>query len=271
MIESLFVDPVLMTKNIIKNEGWESLYNGLLSAQVGIGYSSAVYFFLFNYFKVHAVSLKSQRRMQTLAASTAAKKVSLGPIENLLVASIAGFINVFCTMPVWVVNTQMASAKKGEFASTWDCVKNIYGKHNMRGFYKGLIPALILVSNPAIQFMSYEHMMHLLLKRTSLRSSKQLSALQLFMMGALAKALATLATYPYQVLKSRLQSQHHNYDSTLAAVLSMWKDEGPGSFFEGMSAKMFQTVLNSAFLFLFKERLFFIVRYLLRLRRKRLA
>lgn len=83
------------------------------------------------------------------------------------------------------------------------------------------------------------------------KGRRLLSSLQYFALGALAKAIATVLTYPYQVVKSRMQASKHDpqYQSTWGAMTHMWKTEGWHAFFQGMGSKMTQTVLNSAFMF----------------------
>jgi len=84
-----------------------------------------------------------------------------------------------------------------------------------------------------------------------------LSSYEHFLFGAIAKALATIATYPYQVVKSRLQAESTAklYSGTFDATVKMLRTEGLYVFFLGMEAKMYQTVLNSAFLFVVYEKL----------------
>lgn len=72
----------------------------------------------------------------------------------------------------------------------------------MGALWNGTGPSLLLVCNPTIQFVVYEA-----LKRRTIRvlGSDKLGSLTLFVIGALAKAVATLITYPVQVLQSRLR------------------------------------------------------------------
>jgi hypothetical protein len=41
----------------------------------------------------------------------------------------------------------------------------VYKDDGVKGFYKGIIPSLILVSNPAVQFMVFERLKSFLMKR----------------------------------------------------------------------------------------------------------
>jgi hypothetical protein len=208
---------------------------------------------------------------------------SMGPLSNLAVASVAGVVNVFMTLPIWLVNTRMAVAPRGEYTGLMDALRKIHAEEGLKGFYRGLTPSLILVSNPAIQFFVYEQSILLYTKAAQKAAASavvsvtgsqvasavasaaparlQLSSLQYFLLGAFAKAVATVATYPYQVIKSRLQASRTSAQSTWTTILHMWREEGIGSFFRGMNAKISQTVLNAAFTFSVYESL---VRIILR-------
>ena len=48
----------------------------------------------------------------------------------------------------------------------------------------------------------------------------------MFILGALSKLVATGSTYPYIVVKSRLQAATHQYKSSVSAVLHILKKEG---------------------------------------------
>ena len=71
----------------------------------------------------------------------------------------------------------------------------------MRGFYRGFSPALIGVTHGAVQFVAYER-----LKRAIQRRQLESDA-AFFLCGALSKMVATVITYPYQVLRTRLQDR----------------------------------------------------------------
>ena len=44
-------------------------------------------------------------------------------------------------------------------------IQEVYGEAGVRGFWKGVLPTLIMVSNPSMQFMLYETMLKKLRKK----------------------------------------------------------------------------------------------------------
>lgn len=107
--------------------------------------------------------------------------------------------------------------------STLAVVKQMYQDSGISGFFKGLMPSMVMVVNPTIQYIIYESLVawSLDVKNSQRRSrgaaaaDKQrskapaktlaLGALEIFVLSALAKIGATLVTYPLLVVKNRLQ------------------------------------------------------------------
>jgi adenine nucleotide transporter 17 len=77
----------------------------------------------------------------------------------------------------------------------------IFKEEGVKGFYSGLTLALLLVSNPIIQYTVYEKLKEKLEKARS----TALTSMDFFVLGAISKLCATGLTYPSIVLKSRMQ------------------------------------------------------------------
>ncbi|KAL6503740.1 hypothetical protein OROGR_025663 [Orobanche gracilis] len=157
----------------------------------------------------------------------------------------------------------VAAVEPPPFGTT-HAIQEVYDEAGVLGFWKGVFPTLIMVSNPAIQFMLYETFLKKL-KRRRLSSSKgtnDVTALEIFLLGALAKFGATVLTYPVLVVKSRLQAKQitggdkrHQYRGTLDAILKIIRNEGFYGFYQGMGTKIVQSVFAAAVLFMVKEEL----------------
>ena len=83
--------------------------------------------------------------------------------------------------------------------------------------YKGTVPALLLCSHGAVQFMSYEW----LKSESQELLGRSLSSTDYFAIGAVAKIIASVTTYPAQVIKTRLQQREQ---------VSGWVDEWLGGW-----------------------------------------
>ena len=183
-------------------------------------------------------------------------KAKMDPITNLVIASLAGVINVFATTPLWVAGTRLSVQGKktqGKYLGVWDCLTRIASEEGVAALWKGVGPSLVLVSNPSIQFVVYERLRGFMEDLAKKRGSA-ITALEFFVIGAIAKCAATLATYPLQLAQSRLRadkgkegnSKERNYKSTADVLGKVYRAEGLQGLFKGMEAKLWQTVLTAA-------------------------
>eukprot|EP00775_Hariotina_reticulata_P006943 gene6943-7161_t len=245
--------------------------------------SNAIYFYFYSLLRAAVVS--HNRKLRGLpavtAGSPAARKEDIGVAASLLVAAVAGAINMLFTTPAQVVSTQMQATAtlkrqldaRGQSSDhirsdTWGVITQVYKEGGVFGFWRGLAPSLILVVNPAVQYMAYEWLIqrHSDYKRrralatgAATGSRIRLSAGDVFLIGAAAKVAATIVTYPMIVIKSRLQATSSHtaadlqYNGTWDAIVRIAREEGLAGFYKGMQAKILQTALNAALMLMIKE------------------
>lgn len=70
-------------------------------------------------------------------------------------------INSVLTNPIWFVNTRMTTAKDKK--TLLQTVRDIYREEGLGAFYKGVLPNMVLVTNPVINFVIYENLKKLML------------------------------------------------------------------------------------------------------------
>jgi adenine nucleotide transporter 17 len=257
----------------VKPSSLAALYDGIEPAIVGTVVSQAVY----NYWYARANGTYARRRGREPTGAA-----------SLAIASFAGCVNVMMTLPIWTIVTRMqANVKKREEASEeseseedvtrevekkrrdklkrrgkrsfFDVAAEIARDGGIAGFWQGLTPSLVMVSNPALQYAFYETAARRHLKS---QAKSNLSALEVFCLGAYAKFGATVLTYPLQVIKSRLQvvskdmaDERMRYRGAAHAFRVMARDEGLPAFFRGIETKLAQTILAAALMFTVKEKL----------------
>ncbi|XP_068668412.1 peroxisomal nicotinamide adenine dinucleotide carrier [Aristolochia californica] len=277
---------------VVKLEGWGRLYGGLMPSLVGTATSQGVYYYFYQIFRNRAEAAALAQYRNGMGDG------SVGMFSSLIVAALSGCVNVLMTNPIWVVVTRMQTHTKAsrkpqlpptlplspdeaitmavtESPSyrTSQAVQEVYDEAGIMGFWKGVLPTLIMVSNPSIQFMLYETLLKQLKGRRALGKNvnKGVTALEVFLLGAVAKLGATVLTYPLLVVKSRLQvkqvkggDKSHHYKGTLDAIEKMIHFEGLSGFYKGMSTKIVQSVLAAAVLFMIKEELVKSARLLLK-------
>ena len=173
--------------------------------------------------------------------------------------------------------------------------------------WNGTFTSLLLVSNPIIQHFLYGQMRLRLLSLHHLHrwkggnhastlpppSSSSLTAVEAFVLGAISKMAATVATYPLQLAQVLLRLQSKNnvttadsfkqtttcskdptdneiiddvpsknttaYDGMIDCLHQQFKQGGIRGLFQGMKAKLLSTVLTAAFTFLSYEQTLLLV------------
>lgn len=237
--------PIILAE-IAKEEGVLSLYRGWFPVISSLCCSNFVYFYTFNTLKRVMVSDRSK------------------PAKDLLMGFISGAVNVLLTTPMWVVNTRLklqgAKFRNEELHQThykgiFDAFSQIIASEGVGTLWNGTLPSLVLVFNPAVQFMFYEAM-----KRRAARGGRKI-----FLIGAIAKAIATSATYPLQTVQAILRFGQYKSDGkgglvgSLGNVVSLLMDRikrhGLLGLYKGLEAKLLQTVLTAALMFVVYEKI----------------
>ncbi|CAG8581979.1 17741_t:CDS:2 [Funneliformis caledonium] len=235
---------------IFNNEGISGLYSGLNSAIFGIAVTNGIYYYFYETTK--KMFEKGNRPMSV--------------VESIMAGTIAGSATVLVTNPIWVVNTRMTTRKvsldedesektKPKKLGTIATILKIINEDGFKSFWQGIIPALILVINPIIQYTVFEQI------KSRIEKMKKLGNLDFFLLGAISKLVATGSTYPYIVIKSRMQLRQSSqesarYKSTWDGLQKIIANEGYGGLYKGITSKLLQSVLTAAFLFMYKEVLF---------------
>ncbi|TIC33251.1 CDK-activating kinase assembly factor [Wallemia mellicola] len=184
-------------KNVVKKEGPSGLWRGIVPNIIGNSSGWATYFYFYTTFKdvVH-----SQQR----------NNASITPSQYLLCASTAGSISAMVTNPFYVIKTRMytSSYKNNDaYRGLFDGLSKIVRSEGVLGLWKGTLLALGTVVNSALQFTIYEEMKK---TRFAVRGSQpcandKLPNWEYTALSGSSKLLALATTYPYQVVRSRLQ------------------------------------------------------------------
>ncbi|KAH8131409.1 mitochondrial carrier domain-containing protein [Trichoderma asperelloides] len=253
--ESKFVEAV---QKIIAREGVSGLYAGINSALFGISVTNFIYYYWYEW--TRAFFEKAATR-----AGRASKKLTT--IESMIAGAIAGSATVIITNPIWVVNTRIttrrqnsddveagagAVAKRSKPPSTIGTLMALLKNEGPQALFAGVIPALVLVVNPILQYTLFEQM------KNTVEKKRKITPTVAFVLGALGKLFATSVTYPYITVKSQMHVAAHSdkkegMSETLRRVV---KDEGYSGLYKGIGPKVTQSVLTAAFLFAFKDVLY---------------
>lgn len=256
---------------VIKNDGIVGLYDGLTSSLLGIAITNGIYYLFFE--ETRSIVLRAKK----------GGKGTLSTLESMLTSAIAGAATSVLSNPIWVVNTRQTvrttvQADQGlpqaqgkqkvvveKKLNVLQTILHILKTDGPAAFFHGLGPALVLVSNPILQFTLFEQLKNFILERRRIRLSKAgaaappLTDLDFFLLGAISKLFATGVTYPYLTVKARMQAgqaEGRSYTSSLDGLRKIIKRDGVAGLYRGIGPKLTQSVATAAILFLAKEKIY---------------
>ncbi|CAL8074454.1 unnamed protein product [Orchesella dallaii] len=249
-------------KSILKDEGVKGLYRGVTPNVWGAGSAWGLYFLFYN-------SLKTSWQ----GGDT---KMDLGPTGHMTIAAEAGLLTLIVTNPLWVVKTRLClqygsvapvagtpqlvgAGTATNPASIYyrgmaDALVKVYKMEGIRGLYRGFVPGMFGVSHGAIQFMVYEEMKTVYNKYRNMPIDAKLESMEYLSFAAVSKLIAAGSTYPYQVVRARLQDQHRNYEGVMDVLRQTWRNEGIKGFYKGLVPNLTRVVPATAITFVVYEK-----------------
>ncbi|KAG5974763.1 hypothetical protein E4U55_008054 [Claviceps digitariae] len=210
-----------------------SLYRGLAPNLIGNSTSWASFFF----FKSRFEKLVAQQDQRPSAGG------------YFVASALAGATTSALTNPLWVLKTRMLSSDKGSigaYPSMLAGARIIWQTEGARGFYRGLTVSLLGVSHGAVQFAVYEPTKRMYLnKRLGLGDggsgpvgeNPKMTNEATMVTSSVAKLVAGAVTYPYQVLRSRMQNYRadERFGRGVGGVVArIWREEGVVGFYRGL-------------------------------------
>ncbi|PVU99888.1 hypothetical protein BB559_000314 [Furculomyces boomerangus] len=230
-------------RKIAFNEGISGLYSGIGANLFGIIPSRAIQFATYG---------KTKQFLTELNSGIESTGVHLGS------AITAGFVTSTLTNPIWVVKTRVQLDHSNTHKSYWKCLKHIIKNESFFGLYKGISASYLGLTEISIQWVVYEH-----LKKNQKKSSSQKPSLLEYMsLAGLAKLIASFASYPHEVLRTRMRQKPTEttinnskvftvkYKSLSQSALLIFKEEGIPGLYGGLSAHLLRVVPNTAIMFM---------------------
>ncbi|ORX33966.1 putative mitochondrial carrier protein rim2 [Kockovaella imperatae] len=284
-----FVDTILLIRRIGVEEGWRALYKGLGPALVGIIPARAINFYFYPTSKQFLA-----QRFPNAPTTSKGQTAEDSPVIHLGAAVIAGIMTATGTNPIWVIKTRLQlSARKrptstpvstsplprpiansaasltqtasiaspSNFGAALSLTRDIFRREGIRGLYRGLSASYLGVSEGVIQWVLYERFKRIGTGTSITDAPRETTALSWIgsILGASggAKAIASLITYPHEVVRTRLRQPPidgvNKYKSLWQTLTLIVREEGVASLYGGLTAHMLRVVPNAACMFLIYE------------------
>ncbi|KAF8513758.1 mitochondrial NAD transporter [Gautieria morchelliformis] len=260
-------------KTIIKHDGFRGLYRGLGPTILGYLPTWAIYFAVYDGIKTrfgeNPLGSTHPRRSIYPAAHPKGYQPTMRDHPwslHIFSAMTAGACSTICTNPLWVIKTRFMTQPPTEsrYRHTLDAFTTIYRSEGARAFYRGLLPSLLGIAHVAVQFPLYEQ----LRAWAQSRSNAPINTSTILLCSAVSKMTASIATYPHEVVRTRLQIQRRflpgngftgagavvnskskdtkRYKGLVHAAERIVREEGWRGLYKGLSINLFRTVPNSA-------------------------
>ncbi|KAG5634690.1 hypothetical protein H0H81_001095 [Sphagnurus paluster] len=179
------------------------------------------------------------------------------------------------TNPLWLVRVRMFTTRADSptaYRSLWDGLSTIVRTEGALGLFRGTSLALVGVSNGAIQFVAYEKMKKWGFDRKKRHYQKtgqewntdadKLSNTAYTFMSITSKLAALALTYPYQVVRSRIQDNAAaaQFPTIPATVKRTWAQEGLRGFYRGLGTNLVRVLPGTCVTFVVYENLAWLLR-----------
>lgn len=242
-----FIETGHIIRDIYREESPRALFKGLGPTLVGVIPARSINFFTYGNGKQVIANHFNNGQENSWVHLTA--------------AAIAGIITGTATNPIWVVKTRLQlelSTHGGSgtaLGGSWATIRTIMKDEGIRGFYKGLSASYLGVTEGTIQWVLYER-----LKRLSAGTEGKGGVQEwLGMLGSAgtAKCVASLITYPHEVIRTRLRQPKVNgvvkYTGLMQTLRLVIAEEGARRLYGGLSAHLMRVVPNAAVMYAIYE------------------
>jgi solute carrier family 25 carnitine/acylcarnitine transporter 20/29 len=229
---------------IYKNEGALAFYKGTLTPLIGIGACVSVQFGGFHY----------ARRAFEEQNTTKRGSAQLSYSQYYASGAFAGIANTALSSPIEHIRIRLQTQPHGAnrlYNGPIDCVRKLSAHQGvLAGVYRGTAVTYLREAQAyGVWFTSFEYLMNADAARNNIKRD-QISTPKVAMYGGLAGEMLWLSSYPFDVVKSKMQSdgfgEAMKYKSMRDCFAQTYRAEGLGGFWRGIGPTLLRAMPVSA-------------------------
>lgn len=234
-------------KSILKEEGALAFYKGTLTPLLGIGACVSIQFGAFH----------SARRWLEQRNVSQGKPGALGYGQYYAAGAFAGVANSVISGPIEHVRIRLQTQPHGAgrlYSGPLGCVKRLMAADGGGGLFKGLyrgeaVTVLREAQAYGVWFLTFEWLMNADARRNGV-DRKDVPAWKIAFYGGLAGETLWLSSYPFDVVKSKMQTDgfgaDQRYKSMRDCFAQTWRAEGMRGFWKGLGPTLLRAMPVSA-------------------------
>jgi solute carrier family 25 carnitine/acylcarnitine transporter 20/29 len=188
------------------------------------------------------------------AASHPLRSPHLSYPQYYLSGAFAGITNTFLSAPIEHVRIRLQTQPHGAarlYSGPLDCIRQLSTHEGVfRGLYRGgAVTTLREAQAYGVWFLTFEYLMNADARRNAIQR-KDISSLKVAFYGGLAGEALWIASYPFDVIKSKMQSdgfgKEMKYKTMRDCFRQTYVREGLGGFWKGISPTLLRAMPVSA-------------------------
>jgi len=238
----------------VRGEGIGGLYKGVGSPLVGQMFFRAI---MFSSYGQSVALMQSQSRSPTLPSMPVPYFFCAGAMTGCISSFIEGPIDFFKSqVQVEVIRTRR-TGEPARYRNVFHCAREIVGARGFTGAYQGLSATLVRNIPASASFFGFNEA-----TRRFLAGDKPVSALgtpQLLIAGGTGGFLYWATTYPFDVIKSSMQSDavhpaERRFRGWWHCARSLYEEGGARRFTRGLTPCLMRSVPANAVMWLVFEK-----------------
>ena len=194
-------------------------------------------------------------------------EAELGALRQIVFGMMSGMLAMCFTNPIQVIQTQQnIHSNSGSRLSAVDAYRQVVRQKGFRGLYAGITPGLVLSIYPALQNLIFDRLKAWFLTNVEGDEDKKLPPFQSFFFGLTANIVTLVFCYPLIFLKVRVQAQNvakEHHLGTIQMAQKVVSKDGFLGLWKGMQSQISNATVSSAIMFMSKEQLQNLFKWLL--------
>ncbi|KAJ6515459.1 putative mitochondrial deoxynucleotide carrier protein [Mycena sanguinolenta] len=151
-------------------------------------------------------SIENRVRQMPRGSATEKKKKDVSQTQSAIAGAVAGVVSRFIIAPLDVIKIRLQLQSRAHTNSALRTLSTLVQHEGVRALWKGNIPASLLYPlYGSVQFSTYRRLTRVMQDLPTPPGKNTIN----FVAGGLAGASATTATYPLDLLRTRLAAAYH--------------------------------------------------------------